>query len=53
MLFPPRRRTATIHHCRPGFRHGPVGRPHRQMTINISDGKHSYDFDYTLPEARQ
>jgi len=21
------------------------------MTINIADGKHSYDFDYTLPEA--
>jgi hypothetical protein len=22
-----------------------------KMTINIVDGKHSYDFDYTLPEA--
>jgi hypothetical protein len=22
-----------------------------KMTINIADGKHSYDFDYTLPEA--
>ena len=22
------------------------------MTINIADGKHSYDFDYTLGEAR-
>ncbi len=23
-----------------------------KMTINIVDGKHSYDFDYTLPEAQ-
>jgi hypothetical protein len=22
-----------------------------KMTINIADGKHSYDFEYTLPEA--
>jgi Protein of unknown function (DUF3224) len=22
-----------------------------KMTINIADGKHSFDFDYTLPEA--
>ncbi len=22
-----------------------------KMTINITDGKHSYDFEYTLPEA--
>ena len=22
-----------------------------KMSINIADGKHSYDFDYTLPEA--
>jgi Protein of unknown function (DUF3224) len=24
-----------------------------KMTINIADGKHSYDFEYTLPEAPQ
>jgi hypothetical protein len=24
-----------------------------KMTINIADGKHSFDFDYALPEARQ
>ncbi len=23
-----------------------------KMTINIADGKHSYDFDYTLPPAQ-
>ncbi len=22
-----------------------------KMTINVADGKHSYDFDYTLPDA--
>ena len=22
-----------------------------KMTINVTDGKHSYDFDYTLPQA--
>jgi hypothetical protein len=24
-----------------------------RMTINIADGKHSYDFEYTLPDAPQ
>jgi uncharacterized protein YndB with AHSA1/START domain len=29
-----------------------VDPPRRQvMTINIVEGKHSYDFEYTLPEA--
>jgi hypothetical protein len=23
-----------------------------KMTINIADGKHSYDFEYTLPAAQ-
>ena len=45
------RRPATEHRRRARFRHRRASRTAGQMAINVANGAHSYEFEYTIAEA--